>query len=102
MEELCKKFYTKLFASCIDVAAPEILTTKKHTPPVRISEVRNAAFQMKSGKAPGNDGIRNELLKAGGHELWKATARFNRYLPEKTTPSNRGSFCFIKRAIKKI
>lgn len=40
--------------------------------PVLISEVWNAAIQMKSEKAPDHDGANIEFVEAGGHEIWKA------------------------------
>ena len=52
-----------------------------------ISEVRNAVFQMKEGKAPGKDGLTIEAIKAGGHVLWKALAeRFSRYFEMQKIP----------------
>lgn len=70
MKEVCKKFYTDLLVS-------------RQTLPVLTSEVWNAAFRMKKGKALGNDAINTEFVKADGHELWEALAvRFSPYLTE--------------------
>ena len=44
---------------------------------------------MSDGKAPGPDNINIEVVKAGGHELWKALAvRFSRYQKDMRIPSS--------------
>ena len=102
MEELCRHYYTNLFASRVDVQRPSMCATRKEPLPVLISEVRHAIFQMKNGKAPGSDGITIELLKAGGHDLWKALAVKSvtiwRRKPFPEVGRNLKPFCFTKTA----
>ena len=44
---------------------------------------------MSDGKAPARDDVNIEIIKAGGHELWKALAvRFSRYLKDMRIPSS--------------
>ena len=87
--DICREFYTNLFASKMEVKTPQITKGNTEHLPVLISEVRTAAFQMSDGKAPGPDNINIEVVKAGGHELWKAFAvRFSRYLKDMRIPSS--------------
>ena len=44
MEEICRKFYTNLFASKMDVKAPQIAKGDTEHLPVLISEARTTAF----------------------------------------------------------
>ena len=89
MEDICKEFYTELFASKIDIPMPQLQESDEKLPPVLISEVRNAVFQMKEGKAPGKDGLTIEAIKAGGYVLWKALAeRFSRYFEMQKIPKS--------------
>ena len=81
MEGICKKFYSHLFASKIDIEPPALQMSNEKPPTVTISEIRNALSSMEDGKAPGNDGISVKALKSGGLHLWKALAeRFSRYI----------------------
>lgn len=68
---------------------PQLQESNEKPPPVLISEVRNAIYQMKEGKAPGKDGLTIEAIKAGGYVLWKALAqRFSRYLEMQKIPKS--------------
>ena len=66
IERRCEQFYTDLFASKFDVPLEYDRRVEESVPPVIISEVRAAAESLKNDKAPGTDGITDEMLKAGG------------------------------------
>ncbi|KAH7695018.1 reverse transcriptase [Aphelenchoides avenae] len=89
VEEICRNFYTKLFESKVVVprqrrAEPR---TEPEVPPITADEVEAALVTMKNGKAPGPDGVRAEMLKAGGPTLWKQLARmFTRCVRKKKIP----------------
>ena len=72
MEEICRKFYTNLFESKMEVKAPQIAKGNTEHLSILISEIGTATFQMSDGKVPRPDDNNNEVIKAGGHELWKA------------------------------
>ena len=89
MEEICKKFFSKLLASQKHVSPPTLPPSHEALPPILISEVRSAIHQMEDGKAPGKDGITAEVLKAGEFPLWRELSkRFNRYLELKKIPNS--------------
>ena len=87
MEAVCKEFYTDLLSSKRKVPPPALPESSDKPLPVLISEVRCAIQEMDVGKAPGKDGVTAEILKIGGHRLWKELAeRFSRYLELKRIP----------------
>ena len=87
MEAVCKEFYTDLLPSKRKVPPPALPESSDKPLPVLISEVRCAIQEMDVGKAPGKDGVTAEILKIGGHQLWKELAeRFSRYLELKRIP----------------
>lgn len=71
MKEICTKFYMNFFGSPVDFPTSQIHTAKQQFP-YADHEVRKAMFQMKKGKAHGENGLNNVLVKAGGYERWKA------------------------------
>ena len=105
MEGICKKFYSHLFASKIDIEPPALQMSNEKPPTVTISEIRNALSSMEDGKAPGNDGISVKALKSGGLHLWKALAeRFSRYISCCEVPDawrESKTILLFKRAIMK-
>lgn len=79
IEDEMKHFYSSLFASSM---APLIPTPSSphQLPHFLPSEVRSAVEKMASNKAPGEDGIPAELVRACGHRLYAALAdRFTEY-----------------------
>jgi len=82
-----KDFYSNLFASSM---APPARTP---SPPCQVphflpSEVRSAVEGMASNKAPGEDGIPAELIRACGHPLYAALAdRYTEYLRADRVPA---------------
>ena len=80
IEEEMKQFYSSLFHS-LHPPVPRPSSPPNSIAPFLVSEVRSAVESIPSGKAPGEDGISAELLKACGHPLYVELAnRFSRYL----------------------
>ncbi|KAH7684588.1 protein F43G9.7 [Aphelenchoides avenae] len=76
IEEVCRRFYTTLFDSKVEVERTQEGPAERTAPlPVTDSEVEDALKKFKNGKAPGPDGITAEMLKKGGHLLWKRIAK---------------------------
>ena len=69
---------------------PRAKLTRHYTediPDISLYEIRMALKQLKNNKAPGEDGITTELLKAGGTPVLKVLQRlFNSVLLGGTTP----------------
>uniref|UniRef100_A0A914D5L4 Uncharacterized protein n=1 Tax=Acrobeloides nanus TaxID=290746 RepID=A0A914D5L4_9BILA len=74
MEKRCLQFYSELFASKRYV--PLILDDRpsEEVPPILPSKVEAAIKTSKNDKAPGPDGITNEVLKAGSYHLFKSSS----------------------------
>lgn len=90
-----ESFYGDLYASHASRPDPEnedprAKLTRHFTedlPEVSIDEIGMALRQLKNGKAPGEDGVTTELLKAGGKPVLKALQKlFNAVLFEGRTP----------------
>ena len=69
VESRVQEFNTALFASKTAVPLDEDRREEEDVSSILVSEVRAAVLSLKSDKAPGPDGITNEALKTGGHEL---------------------------------
>ena len=94
MEEI-ERFYGQLYASVAKPAGsaatdPRAKLTRHFTediPEISLYEIRMALKQLKNNKAPGDDGITSELLKAGGTPVLKVLQKlFNTVLLEGITP----------------
>ncbi|MFH4978111.1 hypothetical protein AB6A40_004820 [Gnathostoma spinigerum] len=89
INEICKRFYSNLFQSCMTISPPNLLEDLDPPPSVLISEVRNALKEMPTGKIPGKDDISVEVLYAGGYTLWRALAKqFTAYMAQCKVPSD--------------
>jgi len=88
ISETTKHFYEDLYATHVDVSFKPT-EDREECPPFLESEVRKALSEMKSGKAPGNDGITVEMLKAAQEELIpRLTEMFNDFLRTGTIDDN--------------
>ena len=94
MEEI-ERFYGQLYASVAKPAGsaatdPRAKLTRHFTediPEISLYEIKMALNQLKNNKAPGDDGITSELLKAGGTPVLKVLQKlFNTVLLEGITP----------------
>jgi hypothetical protein len=75
-----QKFYEELYASRVQVPF-ELREEPEGCPPFIEAELRNALRDMKTGKAPGEDGITTEMLKFAQEDLLpRLTRMFNRFL----------------------
>ncbi|KAL0895220.1 hypothetical protein ABMA27_013658 [Loxostege sticticalis] len=90
-----ESFYQKLYASHApkpppDANDPRATLTRHFTddlPEVDEDEIGRALKQLQNGKAPGEDGITTELLKAGGTPMLKILKElFNSVISNGTTP----------------
>ncbi|WKX88632.1 hypothetical protein Q1695_008343 [Nippostrongylus brasiliensis] len=80
IEAVVQDFYTDSFRSSIPVAK-SVMPPAEEAAPILTSEVAYAIRRMKSGTAPGPDGISADLLRAGGSALCSLlTKHFNHYL----------------------
>lgn len=89
-----EKFYGQLYTasqgpvpSTSDARARLTRHYTEDIPDVSLYEIRTALKQLKNNKAPGEDGITTELLKAGGTPVLKVVQKlFNSVIREGTTP----------------
>ena len=78
--EFCEKLYEDTVQNIAKVETEEV-------PSILTSEVERALSQMKSSKAPGEDQIVAEMIKAGGEiALRKIQELFNAVLRTETVP----------------
>ncbi|KAJ0181100.1 hypothetical protein K1T71_003185 [Dendrolimus kikuchii] len=89
-----EKFYGLLHSSRVKKPAmqsnedPRAPLTRHYTediPEVDVDEISAALGQLKNGRAPGDDGITTELLKAGGMPILKALAELFNYVIHRST-----------------
>lgn len=90
-----ERFYGQLYTSTRNPVTnlandPRARLTRHYTediPDVSLYEIRMALKQLKNSKAPGDDGVTAELLKAGGKPVLKALQRlFDSVILEGKTP----------------
>ncbi|KAA5608736.1 reverse transcriptase family protein, partial [Pseudomonas aeruginosa] len=109
-----ERFYGQLFTSVSAepqglAADPRAKLTRHYTediPDISLYEIRMALKQLKNNKAPGEDGITTELLKAGGTPVLKVLQKlFNSSLLDGKPPQawNRGVvILFFKKGDKTL
>ena len=82
--ERCAEFYEKLYEDTVQNIAK---VETEEVPSILTSEVERALSQMKSSKAPGEDQIVAEMIRAGGEiALRKIQELFNAVLRTETVP----------------
>ncbi|XGW22063.1 hypothetical protein V3C99_004768 [Haemonchus contortus] len=87
MEEVTRRFCTKLYRSTTHVRKPKILTNGT-APRILPSEVRVAITSMKTGTSPGPDKISTDLLCVEGYELHALFAtHMTSYLQKEKIPN---------------
>ena len=83
--ERCAEFYENLYQDAAQNIRKE---EAEDVPPILDSEIEHAMKSMKNNKAPGEDQVAIEMLKAGG-ELVRSKLRtlFNRVMTEENVPN---------------
>lgn len=88
MERRVEEYYTEIFSSQKDVALEDFAEEDEEIPKVIISEVRAAIKTLKNDKAPGPDGLTNEVLKSGDFTLCQVLANlFNECFKKREVPN---------------
>ncbi|CAH2097258.1 unnamed protein product [Euphydryas editha] len=115
IREEVEKFYGQLYSSSVqksetqgaeDPRAPLLRHYSEDVPDFEVGEISAALGQLKNGRAPGDDGVTTELLKAAGRPVLEALARlFNAVIQRGTTPeawSRSVVVLFYKRGDKSL